>query len=104
MVVIFIGGADDREALAFAARVSRHPNIAITVLRLHLRGIYTRESEALKELDESMFRDFKAMNDTNACVVCHEVVVHDSEEVMNILLSIPLVSCRKTTRHSKIRR
>ena len=46
------------------------------------------ESEIERELDDSFFRDFKAMNDSNACVVCNELVTHDSEEVMNALLSL----------------
>ncbi|KAG5253476.1 cation/H(+) antiporter [Salix suchowensis] len=32
--VVFIGGANDRETLAYAQRMSRHPNIQLTVLRL----------------------------------------------------------------------
>ena len=43
--------------------------------------------EIERELDDSFFRDFKAMNDSNACVVCNELVTHDSEEVMNALRS-----------------
>ncbi|XVE69489.1 hypothetical protein DITRI_Ditri09bG0156000 [Diplodiscus trichospermus] len=87
--VIFFGGADDREALAFTARMSSHPNVAITVLRLHLRGNYMLELDIERERDESWFREFKAMNDGIACVVCHELVVHDSEEAMNALRSLP---------------
>ncbi|XP_022743893.1 cation/H(+) antiporter 15-like [Durio zibethinus] len=85
VAVIFLGGADDREALVFAARMSRHPSVAITLLRIHLRGNRTLEFEIERELDESLLRDFKAMNDSNACVVCHELVAHNSEEVMQAL-------------------
>ncbi|XP_020590651.1 cation/H(+) antiporter 28 [Phalaenopsis equestris] len=31
--VVFIGGGDDREALAYAGRVARHPGVRLTVLR-----------------------------------------------------------------------
>lgn len=72
----------------FAARMSSHPNIKITVLRLHFRGTYDWKSEALRELDESLFRDFRAINDTNSRAVIHELVMHDCEEVMNALLSL----------------
>ncbi|XWS65793.1 hypothetical protein CRYUN_Cryun05aG0144100 [Craigia yunnanensis] len=88
VAVIFLGGVDDREALAFATRMSSHPNIAITVLRIHLRGNNTLQAEIEREQDESLFRDFKAMNDSNACVACHELVAHDGEEVMNALRSL----------------
>ncbi|KAK6234399.1 hypothetical protein QUC31_006805 [Theobroma cacao] len=88
VAVIFLGGADDREVLAFAARMSSHPNIAITVLRIHLRGNCARGFEDERELDDSLFRDFKAMNVGNACVVCHEMVADNSEEVMIALGSL----------------
>ncbi|KAF9605830.1 hypothetical protein IFM89_018655 [Coptis chinensis] len=32
--LVFLGGADDREALAYAERMSEHPNIKVTVIRL----------------------------------------------------------------------
>ncbi|XVE99825.1 hypothetical protein REPUB_Repub03eG0234900 [Reevesia pubescens] len=88
VAVIFLGGEDDREALAFAARISAHPNITITVLRIHLGGNYESEFEIERELDDALFRHFKAMNISNARVVCHELVAHDSEEVMNALRSL----------------
>ncbi|KAF2293575.1 hypothetical protein GH714_002952 [Hevea brasiliensis] len=34
--VIFIGGKDDREALAYAGRVARHPGVKLTVIRFLL--------------------------------------------------------------------
>lgn len=34
--VIFIGGNDDREALAYAGRVARHPGVKLTVIRFLL--------------------------------------------------------------------
>lgn len=33
VAVIFIGGKDDREALAYAGRVARHPGVRLTVIR-----------------------------------------------------------------------
>lgn len=33
MAVIFIGGKDDREALAYAGRVARHPGVKLTIIR-----------------------------------------------------------------------
>ncbi|KAK6155965.1 hypothetical protein DH2020_010213 [Rehmannia glutinosa] len=36
--VIFIGGKDDREALAYAGRVARHPGVKLTVIRFLLEA------------------------------------------------------------------
>ncbi|XP_019426440.1 PREDICTED: cation/H(+) antiporter 28-like [Lupinus angustifolius] len=33
VAVIFIGGKDDREALAYASRVARHPGVKVTIIR-----------------------------------------------------------------------
>ncbi|KAE8669383.1 hypothetical protein F3Y22_tig00112249pilonHSYRG00395 [Hibiscus syriacus] len=38
MTVIFLGGADDCEALALATRASRYPNITIMVSRINMKG------------------------------------------------------------------
>ncbi|XVE52435.1 hypothetical protein DITRI_Ditri02bG0122100 [Diplodiscus trichospermus] len=88
VAVIFLGGVDDREALAFAARMLSHPDIAITILRIHFKGINSLKFQVERERDESFFRDFKAMNNSTTCVTCHELVAHDSEEVMTALRSL----------------
>lgn len=85
VAIIFLGGADDREALAFAARMSTHPNIAITVYRIDWRRSNTLEFEIERELDDSFITDFKAMNHGNASVGVHELVAHDSEQVITSL-------------------
>ncbi|OMO68933.1 Cation/H+ exchanger [Corchorus olitorius] len=85
VAVVFLGGADDREALVFAARMSSHPNVAITVLRIRLIG---KGFENERDLDESFFGEFKAMNVNNPCFFCHEMEAENSEQVMNGLRSL----------------
>ncbi|KAL4290286.1 hypothetical protein GQ457_14G026390 [Hibiscus cannabinus] len=89
MAVVFIGGADDREALALATRVSQQPNVRITMLRIDLIGNHsTLECQIEKEGDDRLFGDFKDMNVDNACVACREVVAHGIEDVMKALRSL----------------
>ncbi|GMI87323.1 cation/hydrogen exchanger 15, CATION/H+ EXCHANGER 15 [Hibiscus trionum] len=89
MAVIFLGGADDREALSLATRASRQPNVRITVLRIDMIGNHnTLEVQIEREGDKTLFKDFKAMNVDNGCVACREVVAHDSEDVMKTLRSL----------------
>ncbi|CAA0820621.1 Cation/H(+) antiporter 15 [Striga hermonthica] len=38
--VLFIGGADDREALSYARRMAKHPNIHLTLVRFVANGSY----------------------------------------------------------------
>ncbi|XP_010257776.1 PREDICTED: cation/H(+) antiporter 28 [Nelumbo nucifera] len=61
VAVIFIGGRDDWEALAYASRVSLHPGVNLTVIRfLHdskdqtgsIRGSSLRFSESFREMEE----------------------------------------------------
>ncbi|ONI24712.1 hypothetical protein PRUPE_2G257200 [Prunus persica] len=61
VAVIFIGGADDREALAHAARISGNPTVGMTVFRIILREIEAK-------LDQSLVDEFKLGNIGNDCV------------------------------------
>ncbi|CAL1361541.1 unnamed protein product [Linum trigynum] len=69
VAVIFIGGRDDREALAYAGRVARHSGVKLTVLRFLLddsseasrRGNYRvnmAEKEEEVKLDDECFAQF----------------------------------------------
>ncbi|XP_031273731.1 cation/H(+) antiporter 28 [Pistacia vera] len=68
VAVIFIGGRDDREALAYAGRVARHRAVRLTVIRFLLdipensqRRIYkdnTAEHEEEMKLDDEAFAEF----------------------------------------------
>ncbi|KAM7509041.1 hypothetical protein LguiA_019494 [Lonicera macranthoides] len=69
--IIFIGGTDDREALAYAGRVARHPGVKLTIIRFILdnnadsvssrinkaRANTTEHEEELK-LDDEYFAEF----------------------------------------------
>lgn len=47
VAVFFIGGPDDREAMALVSRMSGHPGVSITVFRINLEeNIVENESEA----------------------------------------------------------
>ncbi|KAG5126560.1 hypothetical protein JHK82_027395 [Glycine max] len=65
--VIFIGGKDDREALAYASRVAQHPQVKLTVIRFledssvessSLFRIILPEQEQEKQLDDECFTQF----------------------------------------------
>ncbi|OAY39994.1 cation/H(+) antiporter 28 [Manihot esculenta] len=70
VAVIFIGGKDDREALAYAGRVARHPGVKLTVIRFLLEDnsennrrtgnyrVNLAEQEAEMKLDDECFAHF----------------------------------------------
>ncbi|XP_030931285.1 cation/H(+) antiporter 15-like [Quercus lobata] len=118
VAVIFIGGEDDREALALAARMSGHAEVSLCVLRITLHckkgGEFdstnkykgrdnckhkckckgkSKEGEEEEEeeeelMDEALYDEFKIKNMGNACVVCREVVADCSAQVMDAIQSL----------------
>ncbi|KAF5736533.1 putative K(+)/H(+) antiporter [Tripterygium wilfordii] len=91
IAVLFIGGVDDREALSLAARMSTHPNVSITVLRIITTEDTNQEapySESETILDDILMDEFKQMTSSNACVVCKEVEAKDSVELMEVIRSV----------------
>ncbi|XP_051115102.1 cation/H(+) antiporter 15-like [Andrographis paniculata] len=114
VVVLFFGGPDDREALAYAWRMSDHPGIHLTVMRFvpgeaafespapapapeesksasshsgergFLRVLTERDRE--KEMDEEFLREFnaRAMENNPSIEYVEKVVNHGEETVAAI--------------------
>ncbi|XP_034203865.1 cation/H(+) antiporter 15-like [Prunus dulcis] len=88
VAVIFIGGADDREALAYAARISGNPTVGMTVFRIILRGKLgggNQEEEIEAKLDQSLVDEFKLGNIGNDCVNWYGIEVDDGAQVMSAI-------------------
>ncbi|XP_008234073.1 PREDICTED: cation/H(+) antiporter 15-like [Prunus mume] len=87
--VFFIGGPDDREALAYASRMSGNPDVGITVFRIILRNKLkegnTKEEEVEEMLDESLVDEFKIRNLGNDCVIWKDIEVDDSVQIMDAI-------------------
>lgn len=92
VAAFFIGGPDDREALALAARMSGNQNVVVTVYRLILRkklneGNYNEEEEREARLDESMVDEFKMSNIGNDCLNWRDMEVEDSVQLMDAIIN-----------------
>ncbi|XP_021804203.1 cation/H(+) antiporter 14-like, partial [Prunus avium] len=88
VVVIFIGGADDREALAYAARMFGNPDVRMTVLRIILRSKLeggNQEEEIEAKLDQSLIYEFKLANTGDECLNWHDIEVDDSAQAMSAI-------------------
>ncbi|KAL6967778.1 hypothetical protein U1Q18_033589 [Sarracenia purpurea var. burkii] len=61
VAVLFFGGADDREALAYARRMSRHPSVMLTLIRFTTSKStpIVGGTERSKMLDADILSDFK---------------------------------------------
>ncbi|KAH7548297.1 hypothetical protein JRO89_XS14G0097500 [Xanthoceras sorbifolium] len=84
--VIFLSGPDDREALALVLRMSSHPGVSITVLRIDLIKDKT-EDESETYLDDWLIKEFKAKNIGKPRVVCRELVAENTKQVMDSIHS-----------------
>ncbi|CAI9091800.1 OLC1v1026915C1 [Oldenlandia corymbosa var. corymbosa] len=72
--VIFIGGVDDTEALAYASRMGRHPFVCLTIFRFLLFGSdNTRE----RKMDNNLMDDIRQANIGNELFVYQEEIVKD---------------------------
>ncbi|TYJ00804.1 hypothetical protein E1A91_A13G110300v1 [Gossypium mustelinum] len=85
IAVIFLGGQDDREALALAKRISQDKSVRLTVIHLKAAnslGIILTENDRM--LDSAVLNDVKQ----SVCFTYIEEHVNDGPETSNFLQSI----------------
>ncbi|KAL3616223.1 hypothetical protein CASFOL_039613 [Castilleja foliolosa] len=86
--VLFLGGPDDREALSYARRMAKHPNVHLTLVRFvedNTRAAYSYEVELDLDLI-SRFRDVEQMQ--NRRCFYQEEMVTDSVGVISVVSSM----------------
>ncbi|KAF8413456.1 hypothetical protein HHK36_001443 [Tetracentron sinense] len=85
--MLFLGDADDREALAYANRMAEDPSVKLTVVRLiPSSGVHGLESERI--LDDMVVKDFRLNTMRNTGVEYREEVVRDGEHTASIILAM----------------
>lgn len=95
VVVLFLGGDDDREALALGARMAHHPNIDLTIVRLHTHGhdigddffdsdTYYEETE----MDNELMSEFRLRMAGNNRVAYMEEVATDGDGTIEVIQSM----------------
>ncbi|CAA7032329.1 unnamed protein product [Microthlaspi erraticum] len=80
-VVLFLGGADNREALHLADRMTANPDIILTVIRF-LSYNHEGEDEREKKLDDGVVTWFWVKNEGKDRVSYKEVVVKNGAETL----------------------
>ncbi|KAJ3669051.1 hypothetical protein LUZ60_011001 [Juncus effusus] len=92
VVVLFFGGGDDREALAYGARMARHPGIGLTVIRfLPSRGI--KDDQAERKMDMQMIDEIKTMGSRDPTIRCKEELVGDMENIVQAIRNLDDEAC-----------
>ncbi|XP_059627070.1 cation/H(+) antiporter 15-like [Cornus florida] len=74
VLVIYIGGADDGEALSYSARMAKHENVTVTVMRFLLFG---SDSARERKLDNDLIDEVCYANIGNKGFLYREEVVRD---------------------------
>ncbi|OVA01158.1 Cation/H+ exchanger [Macleaya cordata] len=109
IVVLFFGGPDDREALAYASRMSENPNVSLTVIRF-LPGedssrwsmqsnndSKTYGSRSLKvvtdndrerQLDDEFITDFRMKTANDESIIYSEKISNNGEETVAAIRSM----------------
>lgn len=111
VAVLFFGGPDDREALAYAWRMSEHPGINVTVMRF-IAGAEAAASNVVepsqepsdprvltvmtdtdqdKQVDEEYIREFRMRTANDESIMYTEVIVNNGEETVAAIRSIDSV-------------
>ncbi|XP_072966645.1 cation/H(+) antiporter 15-like isoform X2 [Typha angustifolia] len=91
VAVFFLGGPDDREALAYASRITGCSDISLTAVRISLREDESDAPSATKDVnahDEAMIEEFRLRHIDNERVVYIEKTVADGEGTAAVIRSI----------------
>ncbi|XP_037474101.1 cation/H(+) antiporter 1-like [Triticum dicoccoides] len=93
VVALFLGGPDDREAVAYAARLAAHPSVSVTVSRFLPEGASmdaTTEVRSMEEgmADEEFMADFYARFVKPGHVSCTERYVRNGVGMVESLWSM----------------
>ncbi|VFR00445.1 unnamed protein product [Cuscuta campestris] len=92
--MLFFGGADDREALAYARRISGDPNVMLTLIRFITTGS-SASCEIVGGTERSQMLDTEILNDVRfkshshgggvSRVLYREVGVNDARDVVGVM-------------------
>jgi hypothetical protein len=88
VAVLFFGGADDREVLAYAGRMLEGPNVLITLLRFYSSTEIVGGTARSKLLDTEILGQFRLSAFRNERVSYQEEMVMDGNSVLAVLKSM----------------
>ncbi|KAL6893768.1 hypothetical protein ACP4OV_007866 [Aristida adscensionis] len=89
VLVLFFGGPDDREALAYAARMGEHPGIELTVARFTPAGSSKAAAADLAKDDEALQRyTSTALKSGDGSVKYEETTAVERLEVMSAIKAL----------------
>ncbi|KAG6605320.1 Cation/H(+) antiporter 15, partial [Cucurbita argyrosperma subsp. argyrosperma] len=103
IIVLFFGGQDDREALAYAWRMSENPRVTLTVMRFiaaeqvlevkqeaDAQGVSAMQTDMKNErhLDEEYINEFMTTNEENDSITYTQRILNNGEETVAAIRSM----------------
>ncbi|XP_038971190.1 cation/H(+) antiporter 15-like [Phoenix dactylifera] len=85
IAVYFLGGADDREALAYAARMAEDPAVGLTVVRIRPPMEWRCDGGKDELLDDEMVDEFRRERLDGERVQYREEVSRDGEDTVRVI-------------------
>lgn len=88
IVVVFFGGCDDHEALSYGARMSEHPGIKLTVLRLKVDSEIADQNvteDTNVAMDEEILGEFRKKVEGDNSLIYEEKTVRNSSEAISAI-------------------
>ncbi|GAB4824316.1 hypothetical protein Ancab_007204 [Ancistrocladus abbreviatus] len=86
-VMLFLGGADAREALVYADRMVGDRRVSLTVIRFLTHNLQG-DNEKERKLDDGVVTAFWVKNETNERVVYKEVVVSNGGDTLSAIQAL----------------
>ncbi|KAM3236074.1 cation/H(+) antiporter 3-like [Capsicum annuum] len=96
VAVVFMGGSDDREALAYARRMPRSPELQLTVVRFVSWDVDVRENQWDAVLDAEMLKEIRLLGQHQDNILYREervkdgaqttFIIHAMEEAFDLIL------------------
>ncbi|KAG8068341.1 hypothetical protein GUJ93_ZPchr0005g14292 [Zizania palustris] len=84
VAALFFGGGDDREALAYAARMARHPGVTVGVMRF-LPARRIKDDPTDRRIDNRAIEEVKALASRSRNMKVKEELVGDMERIVQVL-------------------
>lgn len=98
VAVLFFGGCDDCEALAYGARMAEHPGISLMIIRFLLEPETTQNivrvdvaessSTQLRSMDEEVLSEFRTKISQDLSIIYEEKTVRNTAETICIIREV----------------
>ncbi|KAL6991423.1 hypothetical protein U1Q18_009535 [Sarracenia purpurea var. burkii] len=107
IAVLYFGGPDDREALAYALRISKHPDVSLRVVRflqtsgntimMEPTGFMTKSQEIVavnvdrakeEQIDDAFLDRFQSLTESDPSIHYSELFLQNEEETVKAIMTM----------------